>query len=307
LANLANLANFLGTESTGNFAADHDGKDGELVAKLDNLPDREWFEVRRFPNAITMIREPHHFEDVKSYLIEGSRDVAVLDTGTGAGDFAGLVGTLSSRRPRILQTHADWDHIGASFRFDEVLVHPSEADKLRAGHPAARYVADFSPELAEPSRLPSGFDPSTGIPGSTPTGWLEHGDRIDLGERVLEIFHTPGHSPGGVSFLDREARAFFVGDLLYLGRMLLFFPGGDPAAFRESLRVAAEVVEREEVDVIYPAHDSVPLAPADVIAIRDAYETVWAGRAPDRYGTLYGYRAAIHEFERFSFNMPPAD
>ena len=71
-----------------------------------------------------MIREPHHREDVKSYLIEGSRDVAVLDTGTGAGDFAGLVASLSSRRPRVLQTHADWDHIGASFRFDEVLVHP---------------------------------------------------------------------------------------------------------------------------------------------------------------------------------------
>lgn len=105
-----------------------------------------------------------------------------------------------------------------------------------------------------------------------PTGWLKHGDLIGLGERVLEIFHTPGHSPGGVSFLDREARAFFVGDLLYLGRMLLFFPGGGPAAFRESLRLAAEVVE--DVDVIYPAHDSVPLVPADVRAIRDAYETV---------------------------------
>ena len=274
---------------------------------MDALPlqDQDWFEVRRFPHAITMIREPHHREDVKSYLIEGSRDVAVLDTGTGAGDFAGLVGSLSSRRPRILQTHADWDHIGASFRFDEVLVHPSEADKLRAGYPAARYAAEFSPQSADPSRLPSDFDPSAGIPGSMPTGWLEHGDLIDLGERVLEIFHSPGHSPGGVSFLDREARAFFVGDLLYLGRMLLFFPGGDPAAFRESLRLVAEVVE--DVDVIYPAHDSVPLVPADVRAIRDAYETVWAGRAPDRYGTLYGYRAAIHEFDRFSFNMPPGD
>ena len=107
---------------------------------------------------------------------------------------------------------------------------------------------------------------------------------------VLEVFHTPGHSPGGVSFLDREARALFVGDLLYLGPMLLFFPGGDPAAFRESLRLAEEIVE--DVDTIYPAHDSVPLVPDDVHAIRDAYETVWAGRAPDRHGTLYGYRAA---------------
>src|ERR671910_359080 len=109
------------------------------------LQDQDWFEVRRFPHAVTMIREPHHREDVKSYLIEGSRDVAVLDTGTGAGDFAGLVASLSARRPRVLQTHADWDHIGASFRFDEVLVHPSEAEKLRAGYAADRFAAQFTP------------------------------------------------------------------------------------------------------------------------------------------------------------------
>ena len=272
---------------------------------MGELPDQGWFEVRRFPHSVTMIREPHHREDVKSYLIEGSRDVAVLDTGTGAGDFAGLVASLSSRRPRVLQTHADWDHIGASFRFDEVLVHPSEAETLRAGYPADRYVAEFLPESVDRGRLLSDFDPSFGIPGCAPTGWLQHGDRIDLGERVLEFFHTPGHSPGGVSFLDREARAFFVGDLLYLGPMLLFFPGGDPAGFRESLRLAVEIVE--DVDTIYPAHDSVPLVPDDVRAIRDAYELVWGGRPPDRHDTLYGYRSAIHDFERFSFCMPPGD
>src|SRR5215217_1264130 len=121
-----------------------------------------------------MIREPHHFEDVKTYLIEGSRDVAVLDTGTGAGDFAGLVTSLSSRRPRVLQTHADWDHIGASFRFDDVLVHPSEAETLRAGYAADRYAGEFTPSSVDPGRLPGDFDPSCGIPGRAPTGWLEH-------------------------------------------------------------------------------------------------------------------------------------
>ena len=73
------------------------------------------------------------------------------------------------------------------------------------------------------------------------TGWLEHGDPIDLGGRVLEVFHTPGHSPGGVSFLDRQARALFVGDLLYHGRMYVFLPTSDPAEFRSSLqRVVAD-------------------------------------------------------------------
>jgi hypothetical protein len=51
----------------------------------------------------------------------------------------------------------------------------------------------------------------------------------------------------------------------------------------------------------------VPLAPDDVRAIRAAYETVDAGRPPDRHGTLYGYRTADHEFGRFSFHLPPAD
>lgn len=272
---------------------------------MGTLSDQSWFEVRRFPHAVTMIREPHHREDVKIYLIEGSRDVAVLDTGTGAGDFAGLVASLSSRRPRILQTHAHWDHIGASFRFDDVLVHPAEAETLRAGYPADRYIEAFSPKSVEPSRVPADFDPSAGIPGREPTGWLEHGDRIDLGDRTLEVFHTPGHSPGGVSFLDRDARALFAGDLLYLGRMFVYFPGSDPAAFRESLRLAAELAG--EVDTIYPAHEAVPLVPDDVRAIRDAYETVWAGRAPERYGSLFGHRAAIHDFGRFSFLLPPGD
>lgn len=267
------------------------------------MTERDWFEVRRFPHGITMIREPHHVEDVKSYLIEGARDVAVLDTGMGVGDFAGLVARLSDRRPRVVQTHAHWDHIGASRRFAEVLVHPAEADGLRAGYPADRFARKFAAEAVDRTRLPAGFDTAAGIPGREPTGWLEHGDRIDLGGRELEVFHTPGHSPGGVTFLDRQGRALFPGDLLYLGRMFVFFPGSDPAAFRDSLRLAAELAG--DVDAVYPAHDASPITPHDVREICDAFETVWAGRAPDRRDVIYGYDTASYDFGRFSFHLPP--
>lgn len=266
------------------------------------MADGDWFEVRRFPNGVTLIREPHHSEDVKVYLIEGSRDVAVLDTGLGVGDFSALVASLSAKRPRVLQTHAHWDHIGASHRFEDVLVHPAEAEGLRRGWPAERYVAAFSPELVDISRIPADFDPSGGLPGREPTGRLEEGDRVDLGDRVLEVIHTPGHSPGGVSFLDRQARALFVGDLLYHGRMYIFFPNSDPAAFRQSLaRVAAL---GDTVDTVYPAHGPTPLTFADLLAIRDAFEEVWAGREPDRDGELFGFDLAIHNFGRFSFLLP---
>jgi glyoxylase-like metal-dependent hydrolase (beta-lactamase superfamily II) len=267
--------------------------------------DFDWFEVRRLPDAVTMIREPHHSEDVKVFLIEGERDIAVLDTGLGVGDFVGLVASLSDRQPKVLQTHAHWDHIGASRLFDDVWVHPTEAEGLRNGFPATRYVAAFADGNVDRERLPANFDPSNGLPGREPTGWLEDGQQIDLGGRVLEVIHTPGHSPGGVSFLDRQARALFVGDLLYLGRMYIFFPNSDPAAFRESLRRVSEVLH--DVDTVYPAHGPAPITPDDVLAIRDAYEEVWTGRDAVRDDSLFGFPLTIYDFGRFSFLMPAGD
>lgn len=269
------------------------------------MSDMGWFEVVRLPDGVTMIREPHHSEDVKVFLVEGERDVAVLDTGLGVGDFAGLVASLSPRRPRVLQTHAHWDHIGASHRFDDVHVHPAEAEGLRRGTPEARYRAAFAADLVNESRLPTDFDPSGGLPGREPTAWLEHGDRIDLGGRELEVLHTPGHSPGGVSFLDRGARALFVGDLLYLERMYIFFPNSDPAAFRQSLGLVSDLTA--EVDTIYPAHGPSPITPVEVITIRDGYEEVWAGRQPDRLDSLFGFNLTVHEFGPFSFLMPASN
>lgn len=269
------------------------------------MTNSDWFEVKRLPHAVTMIREPHHVEDVKVYLIEGERDVAVLDTGMGVGDFAGLVGSLSAKSPRILQTHAHWDHFGASHHFADVLVHPAEADWLRAGFPAARYAAAFADGNVEREHLPAGFDPSGGLPGREATGWLEDGQRIDLGKRILEVIHTPGHSSGGVSFLDRQARALFVDDLLYLGKMYIFFPDSDPVAFHESLRRVTDILD--DVDTIYPAHGPSPVTTNEVREICAAYEEVWAGRKPDGDGMFYTYPFASHEFDCFSFMMPPGD
>jgi glyoxylase-like metal-dependent hydrolase (beta-lactamase superfamily II) len=253
------------------------------------MSENAWFEITRFPHGVTMIREPHHDEDVKSYLIEGDRDVAVLDTGLGPGDFPAVVAASSVRPPRVLQTHAHWDHIGASHRFPDVLVHPAEADALRAGYTANLYVEKFSPALVDETHLPADFDPRSGIPGREPTGWLEHGDHVDLGNRILEVFHTPGHSPGG--------------DLLYLGPMYVFLQTSNPGDFLNSLRLAVALAA--EVDVIYPAHGDSPITPDDARAIAAAYEAVWAGRKPDSVGALFARETVIHDFGRFSFLLSP--
>lgn len=259
-----------------------------------------WFDVVQFEHGITMIAEPGHYEDVKSFLIEGERDVAVIDTGMGVGDFAGLVQSLSKRDAVVIHTHAHFDHIGASSAFQRVLVHESEADDLRAGYPNSQFRRWFEPRYMSDIPLPDGFDPETAaIEPANPTGFLNNGDRIDLGGRELEIYHTPGHSPGGISIFDPVARALFPGDAIYMGPMFAFREGSDPADYRESLRLLAELADRAEV--VYPSHNRVPILPEDVREMHRAYEEIWAGRHPDARQD----DRDLFRFDGFSFELAP--
>jgi glyoxylase-like metal-dependent hydrolase (beta-lactamase superfamily II) len=260
---------------------------------------QDWFIVERFPRGVTMIAEPRHYEDVKSYLVEGARDVAVLDTGMGVGDFAGLVAQLSDRDPIVLQSHGHFDHVGASSSYSRVLIHPSEADDLSEGMDNARFRKFFTSDYLN-GDLPAGFDPATAsIVGTTASGYLVEGDEIDLGDRVLEVFHTPGHSPGGITLLDREAKLLFPGDAIYAGPMFAYRPTSDPVEYRDTLRKLADLAKI--VDVVYPSHNRVPLSPDDVIQMHEAYEQIWAGREPDERLT----DRDVFNFDDFAYWLRP--
>lgn len=264
------------------------------------MPSHGWFEVVEFPAGVTMLAEPGHYEDVKSYLVEGERDVAVLDAGMGVGDFRGLVTSLSDRAPIVLLSHAHFDHIGACHRFERVLVHSSEADALRTGIPNEYFTPWFVEEYLRGVPLPADFDvTSAEIPPCEPTGYLKHGDVIDLGGRRLEAFHTPGHSPGGITLLDRDNRLLFPGDAVYLGPMFAYRATSDPLAYRASLRLLAELAD--DVDVVYPSHNTVPMTPQQLRDMHSAYEAIWSGRAPDRSEP----DKDVFLFEGFSFWLAP--
>ena len=115
---------------------------------------------------------------------------------------------------------------------------------------------------------------------------------------MLEAFHTPGHSPGGVTLLDRENRILFPGDAVYAGPMFAWRPYSDPVAYRETLRLLSDL--SQHVDVVYPSHNRVPLSPDEVRSMHSAYEEIWAGRTPDEQDDA----KAIFDFGSFSFWLP---
>lgn len=65
--------------------------------------------------------------------------------------------------------------------------------------------------------------------------------QINLGDRIVDVMPTPGHSETEVSFYDRNTRLFFSGDFLMPGRLLIDSTSDDLASAE---RVAAFVQDR---------------------------------------------------------------
>ncbi len=265
------------------------------------MTKRAWFKIHRHDKGIIRIDEHGHRHRLNSYLVEGERDVAVIDAGMGFADFKELADTLSDRDPIVLLTHAHWDHVGDAWRYARVLVHPLEADDLRTGTTNRQLQRWFDERHLFGVDYPVETDPNTReIPGVEPTGFLEEGDIVDLGGRYLEVLHTPGHSIGSVSFLDRENRALFSGDAVYGGTLLINFEGTDIEAYRETFRKLAEI--EPLIDDVYGAHMDAPMDARLLPVIHETYEAILAGKvAPQRQRE----NADVYKFDGFGFWLPP--
>jgi glyoxylase-like metal-dependent hydrolase (beta-lactamase superfamily II) len=74
---------------------------------------------------------------------------------------------------------------------------------------------------------PRGFDPSGfTLPPFKVSHWLADGDRIDLGDRDLEVLHTPGEAADHICVLDRDDEILFCGDILLHGPVWTHLEGG---------------------------------------------------------------------------------
>jgi hydroxyacylglutathione hydrolase len=89
-------------------------------------------------------------------------------------------------------------------------------------------------------------DPAEGIPGAEPLG---HGNVIESGDLRVETLRTPGHSPGGLTFVV-NGEACFTGDTLFAGSV-----GGTRDSFDDVRRSVMDVLMGLSPDLrVYPGH-----------------------------------------------------
>ena len=154
-----------------------------------------------------------------------TRRAAVVDPG---GDVPKILAAVASRGvvvERILVTHGHIDHAGAVAALADELNVPVEGPQ--------REDAFWIEGMPQQSKM-FGFPD---VRSFVPDRWLEHGDRVSVGDEILEVVHCPGHTPGHVVFFSAEARLALVGDVLFKGSIgRTDFPRGDFDTLIASIR-----------------------------------------------------------------------
>ncbi len=169
-------------------------------------------------------------------VCDRTRECAVVDVGFDAARMAREVAGLGVTVRYLLNTHAHYDHLAGMRELQE-----------RVGgewwmHPDDRFLAEALAQQGAAFGLPPARAPEV-------MHELADGQRITLGDETLEVIHTPGHSPGGVTF--RWDDVLVSGDVPFAGSVgRTDLPGG-----------SFEVLERAIRERLFPLGDALRVLP----------------------------------------------
>ena len=258
-----------------------------------------WFEVYEVEPGIWAIYEPFQWQEVISYLIVGSEDALLFDSGNGMGNIKAIVDQLTDQPVMVLNSHSHFDHIGGNHQFDKILSVSTEFSIANSkGLQNELIAAEASPE-ALCKGLPEGVTQENHrIRPYAITDRVAEGDFIDLGDRKLEILHIPGHTDDAIALLDRNAGFLWTGDSFYEGPIWLYFPETDLAAYKKSIARLADLAP--QLTALFPAHNTPRAAPNLLVEAQRAFELVLQGKA-ESVPTWEG--VVTFEFEGFGFLM----
>ncbi len=144
---------------------------------------------------------------------DSTKEAVVIDPGEEPDRILDTAAARGLTIKAILNTHGHFDHVGGNRGVKDatgapLMIHRLDAPMLEQLSATARMFGLRAENSPPPDRL------------------LEDDDTVSFGDINLRVIHTPGHTPGGVSFY--TTGHVFVGDTLFAGSIgRTDLPGGD--------------------------------------------------------------------------------
>ncbi|MES2678490.1 MAG: MBL fold metallo-hydrolase [Bacteroidota bacterium] len=144
-----------------------------------------------------------------TYLVYTDTGTAwIIDPGNhGASENQTLKSFIEEKKlklTRLLLTHGHIDHIlGNKFVFDTYGLLPEM-------HSEDLFFIERMPQSAAMYGI--SCDPSP-----LPLHFINEGEQLKLDQYVFDVLYTPGHSPGSISFYNKENKLVIAGDVLFRG------------------------------------------------------------------------------------------
>ena len=128
----------------------------------------------------------------------------VVDPGGNATLILETLQSLGLTVVQIIHTHAHLDHFLASGEIAKATGAPL------ALHPEDKPLWDNLKGQCDMFGIPY-------RPTPPPDHWLEHEEELDINQFKGKALHTPGHTPGSMSFLFEQQKLLIAGDTLFQG------------------------------------------------------------------------------------------
>jgi glyoxylase-like metal-dependent hydrolase (beta-lactamase superfamily II) len=164
-----------------------------------------------FPGVLEMNYQAQRRLGVNIYLIDGGKEFALVDVGflDELPDVLELIRQMDyslSACKMIIASHADVDHTQGLARARDILkckvaAHPKSIAAIEAGDEVLTYARIDAQGIHIP------------MPACKVDVAIDEGERIQIGDQVLEVWSTPGHTAGQLSL--RAGKLLFSGDNIF--------------------------------------------------------------------------------------------
>ncbi len=211
-------------------------------------------------------------QGVRFFLLVGDKEALLIDSGMNIHNAKEIAQSLTSLPVRLLNTHADPDHIGSNQEFDTVYMHPAELSNY---YKAQKRTGSITP--------------------------VWDGDIIDLGNRPLQVISLPGHTPGSIALLDITRRTLISGDPVQDGSIFMFGIQREIHAYLHSLEKLEKYTDK--FDQIYPSHGTIPVMPSLIGELYTAAKKILAGEIVPTEENIFGAPVRKYKTEAAVFLM----